>query len=392
MSDEKQQVDEESPEVSPSEVPARGGNFSKPVPAVLVMGFLAIALVGVLIVTLMQGKGGLSSLAESDIAALQAEVDARRAELNRQRVAFGLNPLVGGSEPLEDIADRLKKDTDTLVSLAAKFQELLGEKDTQLIASNAEILRSEKLRQSLAAEASRLQKELQRALVNGSDAELLRREMLSIKEQRDAFAAELSSLREQMKSMSAGASADDYADLKRRYDEAVRAKEFFQARVQELESDLSQAKLFARSENELLPAAVALFRALRELEGHPDSDMTSAYSRLGVDLGANVLHTLTFATGSAELTASDSEMIRNLVDELPDGDLLLVIGYASETGNIDKNQQLSSDRATAVAEAYSEVKRPGQLVQAVYLGQTDRFSSRIPERNQLCEIWRIRQK
>jgi hypothetical protein len=38
------------------------------------------------------------------------------------------------------------------------------------------------------------------------------------------------------------------------------------------------------------------------------------------------------------------------------------------------------------------VKRPAQKVQAVYLGQTDRFSSRIPERNQIVEIWCIRKK
>ncbi|MEX1048840.1 MAG: OmpA family protein [Akkermansiaceae bacterium] len=389
MSEEK--LETEDLEIKP-EPAGHPGTFPKTVSPVLVMGFVVIALAGVLIATRVQDKSAKAAPSSAEITTLQAEVDARRTELNRQRIAFGLNPLVGGSEPIDDIADRLKKDTDTLVSLAGKFQQLLGEKDMQLIAGNAETLRSEKLRQSLAAEASRLQLELQRALVNGSDAELLRRDMLELREQRDAFAAELQSVREQMKSMSAGASAEDYADLKRRFDETLRAKEFFQARVSELEGDLSQAKLFARSENELLPAAVALFRALRELEGHSDSDMTSAYSRLGVDLGANVLNTLTFATGSAELNPSDEQMIRSLADELPDGDLLLVIGYASETGNVENNQKLSSDRATAVAESYSAVKRPGQLVQAVYLGQTDRFSSRIPERNQLCEIWRIRQK
>lgn len=389
MSEEKLETEDLEIKTEPAGHPA---TFPKTVSPVLVMSFVIIALAGVLIATRMQDKSAKVAPSSAEITTLQAEVDARRTELNRQRIAFGLNPLVGGSEPIDDIAERLKNDTDTLVSLAGKFQQLLGEKDMQLIAGNAETLRSEKLRQSLAAEASRLQLELQRALVNGSDAELLRRDMLELREQRDAFAAELQSVREQMKSMSAGASAEDYADLKRRFDETLRAKEFFQARVSELEGDLSQAKLFARSENELLPAAVALFRALRELEGHSDSDMTSAYSRLGVDLGANVLNTLTFATGSAELNPSDEQMIRSLADELPDGDLLLVIGYASETGNVENNQKLSSDRATAVAESYSAVKRPSQLVQAVYLGQTDRFSSRIPERNQLCEIWRIRQK
>lgn len=234
MSDEKLEMEDQ--ETAP-EATRGGGAFPKTITPVLALTFVVIALVGVLIATLVQGKSRKSSTSESAIATLQAEVDARRTELNRQRIAFGLNPLAGGSEPIDDIADRLKKDSDTLVGLAGKFQELLGEKDTQLIASNAEILRSEQLRQSLAAEAARLQQELQRALASGSDAELLRRDMLELKEQRDAYAAELSTVREQMKSMSGGASAEDYADLKRRFDETLRAKEFFEARAKELEAE-----------------------------------------------------------------------------------------------------------------------------------------------------------
>jgi outer membrane protein OmpA-like peptidoglycan-associated protein len=111
-----------------------------------------------------------------------------------------------------------------------------------------------------------------------------------------------------------------------------------------------------------------------------------------VALGANVLKTLNFATGSSALAAADDEALRNLVAEIPDGDLILAIGYASEMGNVDSNRTLSSDRATAAAQLIASVKRPGQLTQAVYLGQTDRFSSRIPERNQLVEIWHTRRK
>jgi outer membrane protein OmpA-like peptidoglycan-associated protein len=102
------------------------------------------------------------------------------------------------------------------------------------------------------------------------------------------------------------------------------------------------------------------------------------------------LHTLNFATGSSELNAEDQDLIRKLVEEVPDGDLVLAIGYASETGNVDANRVLSSERATAAAQLFSDIKRPDQQVQAVYLGQTDRFSSRIPERNQIVELWRIR--
>ena len=150
-----------------------------------------------------------------------------------------------------------------------------------------------------------------------------------------------------------------------------------------------QAKLFAASENELLPAAVELFRSLRKLENLPEGEISAAYGSLAVKLGANVLHKFNFATGSSELAPADQEIVRNLVAQIPDGDLILAIGYASETGNVDKNRTLSSDRATAVAECYSAVKRPTQPVQAVYLGQTDRFSKRSPEANQVVEIWRI---
>jgi outer membrane protein OmpA-like peptidoglycan-associated protein len=111
-----------------------------------------------------------------------------------------------------------------------------------------------------------------------------------------------------------------------------------------------------------------------------------------VDLGASVVKDLTFPTGSAKMGAADEDPVRSLVENVPDGDMLLVIGYASETGNVDGNRTLSSDRATAVAELLTSVKQPGQLVQAVYMGQTDRFSSRTPERNQICEIWHIRGK
>ncbi len=370
---------------------SRVGSKSK-LPPAIALGFVIIALLGVLIAMLLKTGSWHVASGSVDLKSLQAEANAIRSETNRERIAMGLRPIEGDSEPLENIAARLKKDSDTLVALAISYQKLLGEKDSELTARNAEILRSEKLRQSLAAESSRLQGELQRALVNGSDSDILRRDLAAVKAQRDALAAELKEAQQKMLTMSTGASADDYADLKRRFEETLRAKEFFEARVKDLEGDLSKAKLFASSENELLPAAVELFRSLRLLEKKPDAEISQAYSSLGVRLGANVLKTLNFATGSSALAASDDEMVRSMVTGIPDGDLILAIGYASETGNVDGNRTLSSDRATAAAQLISSIKRPGQFTQAVYLGQTNRFSSRIPERNQLVEIWHIRKK
>lgn len=357
-------------------------------PPAVALAFVIIALLGVLIVMVLRGNRGLAS-GSPEVTQLQAEANALRTQLNNERVAMGLRPLEGGgAESVEEIAARLKKDADTMVALATSFQAMLADKDVEIKAKNAEILRLEQLRQSFAAESKRLNDELQRALVNGSETDLLRRDLAASKAKCDALATELAALR----AKGEGIPSDEFADLKRRYEETLRAKEFFEAKVQELESELSKARLFASSENELLPAAVELFRSLRQLEGKADSEISTAYSSLGVSLGANVLHTLNFATGSSTLIPADEEKIRGMVSEIPDGDLLFVVGYASETGNVDNNRTLSSDRATVAAQLFSSVKRPGQLVQAVYLGQTDRFSSRIPERNQIVEIWRIRKK
>jgi outer membrane protein OmpA-like peptidoglycan-associated protein len=383
---------EDQPHVAAAETTAEA-TVSKPaMPPAVALAFVIIALLGVLIVIGVRGNMGGSGAGSAELTELQAEANALRNQLNRERVSMGLRPLEGNTESVEEIAARLKKDADSMVALAGSFQSMLAEKDTELSAKSAELIRSEQLRQSLAAESSRLQAELQRALVSGSDADLLRRDLAAMKSQRDALAAELDSVRGELATKGQGASADEFADLQRRLEETQRAKDFFEARVTELESELSKAKLFASSENELLPAAVELFRSLRKLEGQTDAEISTAYSSLGASLGASVLHTLNFATGSSELSPADQDMIRNLVADIPDGDLVLAIGYASETGNVDNNRTLSSDRATAAAELFSSVKRPAQQVQAVYLGQTDRFSSRIPERNQLVEIWRIRKK
>lgn len=361
---------------------------------VLVLLFMILAILIVMAVTILRRGGGPTDTQEDPtVAAIRADLDARRSELNRQRMAMGLPPLDGGSEPVEEIAKRLKADADTLAGISGKFQQMLADKDAELSARNADTLRLEKLRQDVSQENGRLQSELQRALIASDGNERLKMMLADSQAQREALSREVATLKEELAVAVAGVSEDDFADLQRRYEEVLRAKDFYEARAKELEETSQKADLFAESENELLPAAVELFRRLRKMEGVKDSDLTTEYSRLGVDLGANVLHTLSFASGSSTLSKEDLLQIDEIVStEVPDGDLTLIIGYASETGNPEANQNLSSDRATAAAEYFASKKRPGQPVQAVYLGQTDRFSGRVPERNQICEVWRIRRK
>jgi outer membrane protein OmpA-like peptidoglycan-associated protein len=384
--------EDQTPLENPPDAPNPEIVRNSPMPPAVALAFVIIALLGVLIVLGLRSGMGKSGGDFPELTELQAEANALRDQLNRERMAMGLRPLEGNSESVDDVAARLKKDAETMVALATSLQSMIAGKDADLSAKSSELIRSEQLRQSLGAEAVRLQGELQRSLVNGSDADLLRRDMNTLKSQRDALTEELAAVRQELATKGGGVTKEDYADLQRRLEETLRAKDFFEARVNELQGEVSKVRLFARSENELLPAAVELVRSLRKLENLPDSEISTAYSNLGVDLGASVLQTLSFPTGSSALAPADEVKIRNLVAEIPEGDLVLCIGYASETGNVDSNQTLSSDRATAAAQLYSSIKTPNQLVQAVYLGQTDRFSSRTPERNQLVEIWRIRKK
>jgi outer membrane protein OmpA-like peptidoglycan-associated protein len=385
------QADVETPE---HESAHSGAPSGAPIPPMVVLGFVIIALLGGLVAIALRGGFSRSSSDPVEVARLKAETNALQNQLNRNRLELGLRPLEGGAESIDDVAARLKKEADTMVMMASSLEKLLTESEARNRATESKLLQSETSRQNLAADSVRMQEEIRRALVTGSEADLLRRDLTTAKARNDALMAELDQTRKELAAKGEGASKEDLADMQRRLEEALRARDFFEAKVKELQAELSntKSKLFAASENELLPAAVELFRSLRKLEGLPDAEISAAYSKLGVELGANVLRKLDFATGSSKLSAADDEAIRALVRDIPDGDLILCVGYASETGNVDSNRTLSSDRATTAAELYSGAKRPEQAVQAVYLGQTDRFSSRIPERNQIVEIWHIRKK
>lgn len=387
-------ISETSEEENSESAFGRLGNKMNPVVFLLFMIFAMVVLL--IVVSLKRSSSSASDPVQPEdpaIAALRADVEARRLELNRQRLAMNLPPIEGSSEPVEDIANRLKNDADTLVGLAGSFRQMLAEKDAEVSQRNSEILRLEKLRQDISMENSRLQTELQRALIGGSEAEQLKTLLSRVQAERDALAAQLATARQQLAEKQSAVDGEKFADLQRRFDETLRAKDFYEARARDLEAELTKTKLFAESVDELLPAAVELFRRLRKLEGLMDPDLTTEYSKLDGDLGASVLHTLDFSTGSSELSEADKRQIARIVaEEVPEDELALIVGYASKTGDSVANEKLSSDRATNAAEFFAKIKKTEQRVQAVYLGQTDRFSSSIPERNQICEIWKIRKK
>lgn len=227
---------EETPEEKP-----RAAVILNPV---ILLLFLILAMVIVLVAVNMKRSSGIdSNLIEGDnptLAVIKADVKAREMELNRQRMEMNLPPLENGTEPIDDIASRLKTDADTIVALAGRFQQMLGEKDAEITARNAEILRLERVRQDLVSENSRINSEYQRALIAGMEVESFRKLLAESQATRDALSDELMKLREQQAEMSDAVPGEEFSDLQRRYNETLRSKEFFENRVAELEAELGK--------------------------------------------------------------------------------------------------------------------------------------------------------
>jgi outer membrane protein OmpA-like peptidoglycan-associated protein len=354
--------------------------------SVLALGFIAIALVGVLIATAIKSRPSDAAAAppagaESEDPAIReakAQLQLMKSSLNQDRAKLGLSPLYGDTtQSAEVVAARITEDAATLVAMAKGVKDLIATKDAELAQRTQELTDALKLQGVLRDQLAKSEERLSRALIEGSDASTLRSQL-------EAANKRIIALGDEIRRLSEGP-----ADMQALLREVTAERDALLARVAELESQLSRASLFAGTEAELFKEAVQLFRSLRELENKPDSEIATAYSQFGAKLGANVLDKIDFPTGSSDVPPEDVAKINTFAGEAPDNALLLVVGYASETGNVDNNRTLSSDRATAVARLLDGTKKPGQRVQAVYLGQTDRFGSRIPERNQISEVWQI---
>ena len=170
----------------------------------------------------------------------------------------------------------------------------------------------------------------------------------------------------------------------------TRENEELRRQLQALQTDVDFAKLFVSSSDTLPVYAQALYNELKILEGSSESELNQSYARINKDLNAYNLQQVRFATGSSSLNFQDQTLVKSKVDTTSPGDYFLVVGYASKTGDAQSNQKLSARRATAVASIVNQLKKSGQEVRAVYLGQTDRFSRSVNAENQLCEVWRIR--
>jgi chromosome segregation ATPase len=241
MPHEKRPDDAET-EIAPATTEERIGDAKGDFPIGGVLAFLAVAVLGALIVLGVKrgARGDGDPAAVPDIAALRAEVEASRNELNAERAALGKGPLGSGAESAGDIAARLRRDADSLAGVAVELRDAIAAKNADLLQANAKLLESEKLRQTLAVEIGRLNGDLQRARADGGAAAALREDLAAARARADSLAGELADARAQAtaqaKQAATGVSPEAYADLKRQLEETKRAKEFFEKRVKSGES------------------------------------------------------------------------------------------------------------------------------------------------------------
>ena len=367
--------------------PSAASESKAPSPTVIAIAFIIIVLLGVIIFQNIIPRNGSQGPAESPARnALKADLETVRAELNRERMELGLDPIGGSSsiESADEVAKRLQADADTLASLATSFQELLARKDAQLDEMRTESIAALKDQQRLRELLAAANQDLRKAMIDASMATKLQSDLNDANMRIVALQTEIQELRAVPDALRA-----QLLESQQRESELQSQLLLLQSKLAQLEGQLNQAKLFAANENELLKEALALVRALRKLQGATPQELSAAYSEFGAELGANVLHICKFATGSSEVSAELQSNLANLPNDAPENSLLLVVGYASETGNVDSNRILSSDRATAVAQELDTLKRVGQQVQAVYLGQTKRFGKDSPLENQRVEVWQV---
>ncbi len=200
----------------------------------LVLGAL---LVGILIALALRAKPDNNApTGDSSLATAHADLEARRNELNRQRAALGLPPLdaSSGSESVDDVAARIKKDIATLTDASAKFQQLLAESDAEAAQKSRELADSEKIRQELLHENSRLMEERDKAHATSGPTEQLRTQL-------EQANKELATLRERLASTENRPTEASLESTKRQLEEANRARAFFENRAKVLEAKLADA-------------------------------------------------------------------------------------------------------------------------------------------------------
>lgn len=385
MSDEHQHHDDESAHSSST-------NHSGATPASnqnLIVGLvLGAAILLLLVLVFNMGNTGDSGSSEDEIVeGLREQVELLKEKQLRDNIQgqnYGPSGNNYGIDP-QKLAEEIATEANALAGAITGFGDTIRQKDA--------LLQSSKDTEAL---LNRRIQELQR---QSSDLSQAANKALALQQELDSTRTLLNAANSQIQELRKRPDAGILEQI-RRENEELRARLLtltdFEAEnralreeIRTLRAIVDRATLYVESVDGLPAAAQLLFRELERLEGTDPSALAGQYGLLAEQLKARPLRSINFETGSSQLTNQKVATIRNDIAASAPNSFLLVVGYASTSGNYDANRKLSADRATAVASQVNVVKAATQEVRAVFLNETDRFSRETPEQNQICEIWEI---
>ena len=401
-----------------SNTPTRSGGNQLTTALIVII----VVLLFVMLLLTMNGKMFQSSKTPgSDITALKSRNSQLRAEINAERASRGLPPLPEDASSARMMADRIQRDATSLAALTSQWQTELEKKDEALRARESEIAGHTQNAQRLYAQITALQAKIDQQ-ANASDqvvrltndlkiaqnqidsyrkqvAEfqgrptneqqaLLRKQLNESIDKRNKLELQVDTLLAQAKNKIDKSKYDDVVAELAKLKPQLRKQGY---EIQRLRAELDRAKLFIESEKDLPAQAARLFAKLKTLENVNEQQLKAAYKNIEATLGARIIHRQSFATGSAQITYDRESIIRDIIGKSQDANAyFLVVGYASKSGGKQANRELSSKRSTTVASVVNVLRATGQEVRAVYLGETDRFSSTNEMANQICEVWEIK--
>lgn len=358
-------------------------------PINLILGLVLGAMALFFLLWVTSQYFGQKNEPSAELTALQKEIDEARAEVEAQRLQRGISP---GGNP-EALGQKIKSDVDSLAALVSGMEnELRSQRDLQSSFSSLSRLNEDLRRQLDAASAAQGQVAGLQARLQESEQrlEILRQQLSNAPA--PGTAAELEQTRAQLaelRGQTAGmVDGSRMSSLQKLIDELQLANDRYREEIQRLRAEVDGARLFVTREN-LSPRATALFKELTDLEGRDPDQLELDYSRLDSDLNARMVGRVEFAEGSNTVNVQREEALQAAIQNADPASFFLVVGYASQKGEAEPNRELSRQRATRVASIANFLKQAGQEVQAVYLGETERFGSDLAA-NQICEIWEIR--
>lgn len=381
MSEEKETTTASDETQTPAEPAAKKSSSRQS--SIVMIGSAVVAFLAVIVVALLiqQGSGKNSrnsSNAPADLLAMLNDADENIDNV-RGRLAGIENARYAAQAQLDSALLQI----DNL----QKTQAALGEQAGQAARYRSELDAAKATITSLEGRLENSKMLMESARAELTSMESARSELESLRTIEAEQKRTIESLTRRLDGAVPGSEAERLrADLAT----ARTENESLRLELQKLRAELDRSRLYVEDAANLSPIAAALFTELESLEGSTPASLREAYARIERDINARRVDLIAFQTGSSAVDTGRVSRITRDIAASNEKSFFLVVGYASESGNSDDNRALSARRATSVASIVDSLKRPGNKVQAVYLGETDRFSPDSLPRNQVCEIWEIK--